>query len=99
MKPGTMIQIGTDFTCTIHLRNISHQTSTVNVTVVVTTTEHTGRMKALVKREKLENITVSAGESMYNFVCTTLKYVKCTASPAERCVLIGVKLEKVQEIF
>ncbi|CAB3997664.1 -glutamine gamma-glutamyltransferase Z [Paramuricea clavata] len=64
IKPGTMIQNGTDFTCTIHLRNISHQTSIVNVTVVVTTIEYTGRMKALVKRVKLENITVSAGENV-----------------------------------
>jgi hypothetical protein len=84
-----MIQNGTDFTCTIHLRNISHQTSTVNVTVVASSTEYTGRMKALVKREKLENITVPAGESMYNFVskCSLTLNVKvrsCTAMVVAR---------------
>ena len=66
-KPGTMIQNGTDITCTIQIRNISNRPSTVNATVVVNTMEYTGRTKALVKRKKLENISIPAGES-------TLKY-------------------------
>jgi hypothetical protein len=62
-----MIQTGTDFTSTVDIRNTSHQNSIVDVTIIVTTMEYTGRMKALVKREKLENITVAPGESTSNY--------------------------------
>ena len=62
MNPGTMIQNGTNFACTVHVRNISDKSSTLSLTTIASTMEYTGKMKALVKREKLENITVAAGK-------------------------------------
>lgn len=65
MNPGTVIENGKDFICTVRIRNISHQTSTTSVTAVVSTMEYTGKMKALIKIEKFENITVPAGEGIF----------------------------------
>jgi hypothetical protein len=65
MNPGTMVQNGTDFACTVNVKNTSQKSSTLSITTIVTTMEYTGKMKALVKREKLENITVDAGKGNY----------------------------------
>ena len=67
-KPGTMIQNGTDITCTVQIRNVSSRPSTVSATVVVNTMEYTGRTKALVNKKKLESINIPGGESTKNIL-------------------------------
>lgn len=72
-----MIQNGTDFSCTVQVRNTAQRTSTVNITAVISTIEYTGKMKALVKRVKMENVEVDVGKCMYDKHCSRALYEYC----------------------
>ncbi|XP_028401879.1 protein-glutamine gamma-glutamyltransferase 4-like [Dendronephthya gigantea] len=74
---GAMIQNGTDISCTVQVRNTAQRASTVNMTAVISTIEYTGRIKALVKRVKLEDLKVNVGQCVKReFVVKADEYVK-----------------------
>ena len=100
MNSGTMIENGTDFACTVNVRNISDKNSTLSVTAIVSTMEYTGNMKALVKREKLENITVAAGKDVQkDIVVNADEYVRKLSDLNFMKIVAVVRVQETKKYF